>query len=303
MEVADEWLTDVAQKFSWGIGQAINVCTEPNFVLFDIRVSLEEATDLVSNGADQAWSLYGRKASTSTEKVTLNLPWPVIEENPRNYILHEFGHALGFLHEHQREECTGQFDDEKIRAFLRAQGKIDEEIDEIISNMQSIPDSDPLQPAAIGQLDILSVMMYRIPIDFFAGSQPMACKQEVRPTELSTLDLNAVKSFYSDDWLESFNPPGELSELDVIIEGLVADANSLDTEARSLRAGIRERTNEIRPFGGPDVIVTGELTDLSVRALSAELRAADLRRRTRLLDMTPDVRSDLARVLEVLEQQ
>lgn len=69
-------------------------------------------------------SQIGRTASTvGAGKPTMNLGF----ETPpsaswRRHILHEFGHALGFAHEHQSPDVAIQWDKEKVIAFFQRQG-------------------------------------------------------------------------------------------------------------------------------------------------------------------------------------
>ena len=85
----------------------------------DIRVSF------VQNGS--SWSVLGRQAKNAPEsRATMNFGW-LTDATPdyefRRTILHEFGHALGLLHEHQNPTGGIPWDEEAVYAFyLRTQG-------------------------------------------------------------------------------------------------------------------------------------------------------------------------------------
>lgn len=85
----------------------------------DIRVSF------IQNGS--SWSILGRQATAvPTDRATMNFGW-LTDRTPdyefRRTILHEFGHALGLLHEHQNPAGGIPWDEEKVYAFyLRTQG-------------------------------------------------------------------------------------------------------------------------------------------------------------------------------------
>lgn len=85
----------------------------------DIRVSF------VQNGS--SWSMLGGQARAASEaRATMNFGW-LTDQTPdyefRRTILHEFGHALGLLHEHQNPTGGIPWDESAVYAFyLRTQG-------------------------------------------------------------------------------------------------------------------------------------------------------------------------------------
>jgi serralysin len=84
---AVEWITNLANlNFSWR--------APPNT---DIRISFQYSG---------SWSVIGTTAKSIMPKTqpTMNFGWltpGVTDEEARRVILHEFGHALGLIHEHQ----------------------------------------------------------------------------------------------------------------------------------------------------------------------------------------------------------
>ena len=68
-----------------------------------------------------SWSQIGRDAlNVSSEKTTMNFGWlgSVNAGFARQVILHEFGHALGFIHEHQRVDAIINWDKEKVYTYF-----------------------------------------------------------------------------------------------------------------------------------------------------------------------------------------
>ncbi|MEO0731301.1 MAG: matrixin family metalloprotease, partial [Bacteroidota bacterium] len=85
----------------------------------DIRISF------VRNGS--SWSVLGRQAkAVAANKATVNFGWftdQTPEREFRRTILHEFGHALGLLHEHQNPAGGIPWNKEAVYAFYgRTQG-------------------------------------------------------------------------------------------------------------------------------------------------------------------------------------
>ncbi|MFF4559711.1 M12 family metallopeptidase [Streptomyces sp. NPDC001435] len=68
---------------------------------------------------DGSWSTVGRDAlSTGLNERTMNLGWDLTAPGQRGTALHEIGHALGMLHEHQSPFAGIHWDDEAVYADL-----------------------------------------------------------------------------------------------------------------------------------------------------------------------------------------
>lgn len=92
--VAEQWLTRTSAQlhFQWR-----GDTTET-----DIRISFRLAG---------SWSLLGKQAALETDRTqpTMNFGWlrpDSSDEDIQEVVLHEFGHALGLIHEHQNPEAT-----------------------------------------------------------------------------------------------------------------------------------------------------------------------------------------------------
>ena len=70
--------------------------------------------------AEGSWSYIGRDAlNIPANKITMNFGWlgSADAASARQIIMHEFGHALGFLHEHQRMDAIIAWDKEKVYSY------------------------------------------------------------------------------------------------------------------------------------------------------------------------------------------
>lgn len=142
MTVAKEWLPGLKLSF-----------TESTDTTGDVRITF------TGNGV---WSKIGQTADTVPDgEPTMGLAGVLQSRNAdvrRAYILHEFGHALGALHEHQRHDAPLTWKTDAVYAYYaRMYGWSEAQVDkEVILPLQES------STIASPQFDRFSVMMYPI---------------------------------------------------------------------------------------------------------------------------------------------
>jgi hypothetical protein len=136
--------------------------------------------DFVTSGAAEirisfldrgfSWSTVGTDALTVPRtQPTMNYGWLTPTTSNREYdrvVLHEFGHALGMIHEHQNPAAQGQipWDKPKVYAYYAQQGWSEADVD---FNIFDVYDEDATN---FTEYDPTSIMQYAIPDSLTVGS-------------------------------------------------------------------------------------------------------------------------------------
>jgi hypothetical protein len=157
--------------------------------------------DLVTSGtaeirvsfAEQgfSWSTVGTDALTvPASNPTMNFGWLDPTTSEREYqrvVRHEFGHALGMIHEHQNLAAAGQipWDKPKVYAYYAQQGWSKADVD---TNIFQVYSEDSTNHSAF---DPTSIMEYAIPDSLTVGSYAIGWN-----TELSQTDIDFMRRQY-----------------------------------------------------------------------------------------------------------
>jgi hypothetical protein len=138
-----------------------------------------------------SWSTVGTDALTvGPTEATINFGWLEPDTELREYqrvVRHEFGHALGMIHEHQNPAAKGQipWDKPKVYAYYAQQNWSKADVD---SNIFEVYSEDSTNHT---QFDPTSIMEYAIPDSLTIGSYAVGWN-----TELSATDIAFMKRQY-----------------------------------------------------------------------------------------------------------
>lgn len=119
-------------------------------------------------------------------------------DNPevKSIILHEFGHALGLLHEHQSpaSNCAQEFNWSHIVSYLSGPPNSWDE-DTIKRNMAT----ESAEDLMMTDFDPKSVMLYSFPAEFYVNGGNSTCYISHSNTEISATDRATVEYMYTSD--------------------------------------------------------------------------------------------------------
>lgn len=144
--IAERWLDHASLTFDW--------CDEGG----DIRISFTPGG---------SWSYVGTDAKAiSSADPTMNFGWLKPDTDDEEYqrvVLHEFGHALGAIHEHQHPEGGIPWDKPKVYAYYARQGWDTDQVDNNIFGKYSMRQLNSTD------YDKESIMHYPVPRELTTG--------------------------------------------------------------------------------------------------------------------------------------
>jgi hypothetical protein len=149
--------------------------------------------EFVTSGASQirvsfaekgfSWSTMGTDALTvPSSEATMNYGWLEPDTSMREYqrvVRHEFGHALGMIHEHQNPAAQGQipWDKPKVYAYYAQQGWSKADVDHNIFDVYSEESTNH------SEFDRGSIMQYAVPDSLTVGSFSIGWNTEFSPVD------------------------------------------------------------------------------------------------------------------------
>lgn len=159
---------------------------------FDFHPDPEERVHVrIAFGGSVSWSRIGTDClKVPRGKPTMNLA--LTSESEDRVVLrrarHEFGHALGLIHEHQSPAAGIRWNREVVLATLREAGWSDAAIEENFFKVYDGKDKTQTQYTAF---DKKSIMLYRIPAEFTDGTFQVG-----ENSELSAMDIDFISNQY-----------------------------------------------------------------------------------------------------------
>jgi hypothetical protein len=167
--ITEEWTRHANLVFLWVDGPAA------------IRISFEDSG---------SWSFIGTQCLESAEGATMNFGWLSADLDElafRSVVLHEFGHALGMIHEHQSPSANIRWKRAAVYAYY-AQPPNKWSPWDVDRNLFTTYDAEITQFTAC---DRRSIMMYPIPAEHLDGGDPVDWN-----TQLSDGDKSFIASLY-----------------------------------------------------------------------------------------------------------
>lgn len=256
--VASEWneysgvVLDFGKEGDW-----LN-CLSPKVGFAQIRIGFRDRGywSLVGTHSEQ----YGEEVAPSMNFDSFNRKYrePKYTQNDvvqkassedKATIRHEFGHALGLLHEHQNPELNC-FGDMKRTGEGNVYQKLGAppycwEKDQVDTNLGFISAADP--DFVAGKADVASVMMYSLPPDFFIGGTKSKCVvatnleiseqdkagiSKLYPKQSSSQTIVAVSETITDAKIRPASALVNADNASDYIDRVVADLESDDTATR-----------------------------------------------------------------------
>ena len=183
------WFMDDDGNMRDQVLRTANLWKEYSGVQFIRSFSQQKADIRVSFRTDGWWSYIGSDAlQVGKDSATLSLHDLYLYPGAkiRSVILHEFGHSLGLLHEHQIPFFKIQWDSTALFAYYKKTFNVDSlwVIENVLQKYSS-------NTAVACEPDIKSIMIYEIPPGLTKDGLVVP-----EPLELSELDKKYIKLFY-----------------------------------------------------------------------------------------------------------
>jgi hypothetical protein len=198
-QIGGQWLNDdpaIGMKFDFGKMSKPRRCDPKSSRESQIRISYEDAG---------YWSVLGQVSVVylKQEEASMNLagmgdaPMEAFDiPDVRGTIIHEFGHALGLLHEHQSpvSTCANEFNWDYIVKYLSGPPNNWSE-DQIKTNMATEVGEDLMMT----DFDSKSVMLYYFPEEFYTDGSKASCFIQKPNDDISEIDRGTVQFMYPSD--------------------------------------------------------------------------------------------------------
>lgn len=161
------------------------------FINLDFEFVTDDAEIRISFLHEGSWSYIGTDCLTISDQnePTMNFGWFNDHTSPFEFsrtTLHEFGHAIGLIHEHQSPDANIPWDKNEVYEFYRRTNGWDEE--KVNQNIFRVYDNTTISNSIF---DDKSIMLYPIPAELTNGRYVVGMNYT-----LSRQDIEFSKSCY-----------------------------------------------------------------------------------------------------------
>ncbi|MDN4589329.1 hypothetical protein DBA29_12580 [Xenophilus aerolatus] len=268
-QVATEWGRSANLKFDFGPpGRPRTWSTADTNYTAHIRIGFNQPGYWSALGQDSLNTVSFPPNEPSMNFERFDVQWPhVMPARWKGVVLHEFGHALGFNHEHQHKECFDEIrweageagEPDVYQVFLAWQGWDKAKVDNNLRAIGIGPGVDLASP-----LDRRSIMLYAMPAAAYIRKERSKCFIAQENLVLSVQDKQGARQAY----------PGAAGEVfanarEVVDEAISRAASPLsDAEAGALQT----RTSTIAVAQKPLLYI--QFGSESQRSLARRIQAS-----------------------------
>lgn len=146
----------------------------------------------------------------------------------RGTILHEFGHALALLHEHQSpvSTCANEFNWDYITKYLSGPPNNWSE-EQIKTNMATEVGEDLMMT----DFDSKSIMLYYFPEEFYSAGQKASCFIQKPNDDISEIDRGTIQFMYPANMAERETNYGQVKQA---FQSIITKAESAGTKSAGI---------------------------------------------------------------------